>query len=133
MLKVTIKFTATLFFFLPAACNNRTSFDPDESQRRSDSISEARIDSAFGAINSDCDTLMLYQVPVLADSLFHGDTSYVRAFFDNRPRYRDADKKAEKVIGQLQADCDTNLLKETYKRAQLLKRPVRLRHKQVKV
>ena len=70
--------------------------------------------------------MMVYQVPQMVDSLLK-DSALVFAFFNTNNLYTDADEKVEKVIRQLQADCDSNLLKETYKRARLRQKlkPVR--------
>ncbi|MBL7703189.1 MAG: hypothetical protein JNM14_13130 [Ferruginibacter sp.] len=97
-----------------------------ETQRIKDSVSETRIDSAYAIIKDRCDTLMVYQVPQMVDSLLK-DSALLQTFFNNTPLFTDADKKVEKVIRQLQADCDSNLLKETYRRALLQKqsKPVR--------
>lgn len=69
---------------------------------------------------------MLYQVPAMVDSLLK-DSLSVFHFFDPSKRFTDSDKKVEKLIRQLQADCDSSLLKETYKRARLRQKvkPVR--------
>ncbi|MBK8520603.1 MAG: hypothetical protein IPL54_06860 [Chitinophagaceae bacterium] len=97
-----------------------------EMQHHKDSVSEARIDSAYTFIKSQCDTLMVYQVPQMVDS-FLKDSALLQSFFHSTPLYSDADKKVEKVIRQLQAECDSNLQKETYRRAllRLKVRPVR--------
>ena len=139
MLKVTIKFTAVVFFLIAGCCvalsackmgTNRE--QEDESVQKKDSISEARIDSAYLAINNACDTALLHIVPRLTDSLLRGDSIYLKTFFDSVALYTDADKKVEKVVRQLKADCDSNLLKETYKRVRLLQRPKPRLHKKAK-
>lgn len=136
MLKVTIKFSlCSIILFagcglLLPGCNSNTNDKPRaEDRQREDSISEARIDSAYAAINNACDTALLNSLPVLADSLMKGDTAYLQTFFDSITLYNDADKKVEKVVRQLKADCDSNLRKETYKRVQLLQKAKRSRHK----
>ncbi len=129
MLKVSVKcsfFTVFIIFF---GCS-----DPEEqhfeteSQHVKDSISEVRIDSAFSAITINCDTLMVYQVPKMVDSFFK-KPGLLQAFFKNNNKYSDADKKVEKVIRELQADCDSNLLKETYRIIRLRQKLKRVRHK----
>lgn len=95
-----------------------------------DSASEARIDSAYAAIRANCDTLLKYKAPVMADSLLKDSASLIK-FFDT-VRYMDADKKAERVIRQLQADCDSNLLKETYRIARLRQKSKPVRRKKLK-
>jgi hypothetical protein len=99
-------------------------------QHFKDSVSEARIDSAYAIIKDRCDTLMVQQVPQMVDSMIK-DSALLKTFFDSTKLFTDADKKVEKVIRQLQADCDSNLLKETYRRALLQKRskPVRRKKK----
>ncbi len=89
-----------------------------EIQHLKDSVSEARIDSAYASIKKQCDTLMVYQVPQMVDS-FLKDSALLQKFFDTNFVYRDADKKVEKVIRQLRADCDSSLQKETYRKALL--------------
>ncbi len=62
--------------------------------------------------------MMVHQVPQMVDSLLK-DPAFLQHFFDTADLYQDANKKVEKIIRQLQADCDSNLLKETYRIAQL--------------
>jgi hypothetical protein len=119
LLKVTLKFSFYCVIILLWGCVGQDKAQPEfEMQRIKDSVSEARIDSANDAIKSQCDTLMVYQVPKMADSLLK-DSALLRHFFDTTELYNDADEKVEKVVRQLQADCDSNLLKETYRIAQL--------------
>ena len=99
-----------------------------EIQHNKDSVSEARIDSAYAEIKGNCDTLMVYQVPKMVDSLLK-DSNLVFAFFDTTNLFNDADEKVQKVVRQLIADCDTNLLKETYKRARLRQKLKPMRRK----
>ena len=96
-----------------------------------DSASEASIDSAYAAIRSACDTLMVYQVPQMVDS-FLKDPALLQPFFSQHDRYSSTDEKAEKVIRQLQADCDSSLLKETYRRARLRQKLKPVRRKKLK-
>lgn len=120
MLKVTLKFSFYCVIILCWGCSGADKAQPElEIQRMKDSVSEARIDSAYAAIKSQCDTLMVYQVPKMVDSLLK-DSSLLQHFFDTATLYTDADEKVEKVIRQLQADCDSSLQKETYRRARLL-------------
>ena len=102
-----------------------------EIQHVQDSLSEARIDSAYAAIRSACDTMMVHQVPVMVDS-FLKDSVLISKFFDSTDIFHDADQKVEKVIRQLKADCDSSLLKETYRRAQLRQRSKPMRRKKLK-
>jgi hypothetical protein len=119
MLKVTLKFIFYFVILLFCGCSGADKPQPEfEMQRIKDSVSEARIDSANAAIKSQCDTLMVHQVPQMVDSLLK-DSALLLKFFDTVNLYNDADKKVEKIIRQLQADCDTNLLKETYRIALL--------------
>lgn len=127
MLKVILKFIVCYTFFLFWGCSGGDKVPSIiEIQHYKDSVSEARIDSAYQAIKSNCDTLMVYRIPQMVDS-FLKDSALLQTFFDTIDVYRDADKKVEKVIRQLQADCDFNLQKETYKRARLRQKlkPVR--------
>ncbi len=127
LLKVTLKFSiyCVIIFFCGCTAGEKPQTDL-EIQHIKDSVSEARIDSAYSAIKSQCDTLMFYQVPKMVDS-FLKDSALLQPFFDSTKLYSDADKKVEKVIRQLQADCDSSLQKETYRRALL-----RLKAKQVR-
>jgi hypothetical protein len=133
MLKVTLKFSFYCVIMLFWGCsgqdNKPTGF---EIQRMKDSISEARIDSANAAIKTQCDTLMVYQVPKMVDSLLK-DSALLQQFFNNAALYNDADEKVEKVVRQLQADCDSNLLKETYRIARLRQKPKPKQHPKRKV
>lgn len=90
----------------------------NEKLRYQDSLSEARIDSAYREIRMNCDTMMVYQVPAMVDSLLK-DSALLQHFFDTSYVYSDVDKKVEKIIRQLLADCDSSLQKETYRRALL--------------
>ena len=119
MLKVTLKFSFYSVIILCCGCWGGDKATTElEIQRVADSLSEARIDSAYAAIKSQCDTMMVYQVPQMVDSLLK-DSALLQTFFDTGKLYNDADKKVEKVIRQLQADCDSNLQKETYRIALL--------------
>ena len=132
MLKVTLKFSFYCVIILCCGCLGGDKAPTElEIQRVADSLSEARIDSAYAAIKSQCDTMMVYQVPQMVDSLLK-DSALLQTFFDTGKLYKDADKKVEKVLRQLQADCDSNLLKETYRRAllrQKLKPKLRIKKK----
>ncbi len=133
MLKVTIKYIFYCVFLLLSGCLERKEDSTEqEILHAKDSVSELRIDSAYIKIKKDCDTLMVYGVPKMVDS-FLKDTASLQSFFDKTKVYNDADKKVEKVIRQLQADCDSNLLKETYKRARLRQKLKPWRHTKAKV
>jgi hypothetical protein len=115
MLKVTLKFSFYCVIVLFCGCSGADKAAAAlEIERVKDSLSEARIDSAYAVIKNQCDTLMVYQVPKMVDSLLK-DSALLQIFFDTGSVYNDADKKVEKVIRQLRADCDSNLLKETYR------------------
>ena len=121
MLKVTIKFTGPVFFLFILSCTggqrNKTNVDE---RHFFDSVSEARIDSAYRSISQSCETLLVHQVPRLLELLKKQDTGLLKKSLDTMALYTDPDKKVEKVIRQLKADCDSNLLQETYKRWRLL-------------
>jgi len=122
MLKVTLKFSFYCVIVMFCGCLEADKARPElEIQRAADSLSEARIDSAYAAIKTQCDTMMIYQVPKMVDSLLK-DSALLQHFFDTGKLYSDADEKVEKVIRQLKADCDSSLLKETYRRARLLQK-----------
>lgn len=128
MLKVTLKFSFYCVIVSGTGCvqKDEKAAELEIAQRR-DSLSESRIDSAYAAIKNSCDTLMIYQVPRMVDSLLK-DSALLQHFFDTGDLYTDADKKVEKVIRQLQAECDTSLLKETYRRARLQQQIKTKRH-----
>ncbi|MEP7236990.1 MAG: hypothetical protein ABI685_03960 [Ferruginibacter sp.] len=129
MLKRTIKFTVYCVFILFCGCSEGDKSPTEmEIQHYQDSVSEARIDSANAAIKDACDTMMVHQVPQMVDSLLK-DTILLQAFFTKNNEYNNANKKVEKVIRQLQADCDSSLLKETYRRARLQQKLKPVRHK----
>lgn len=131
MLKVTLKFIFYCVIFLFWGCKEEEHVDEMEIQHIQDSVSEARIDSAYLSIKSNCDTLMLKQVPQMVDS-FLKDSALLQKFFMHRDGYTDVDKKLERVVKQLRAECDSNLQKETYKRAQLLLRSMQVKRKKLK-
>ena len=133
MLKVTIKFTVYCAIFWFCGCDApETGPSEQEIQHYDDSVSEVRIDSAYREIKIACDTMMVYQVPKMVDSLLK-DTALLYTFFDSNNIYIDADKKVEKVIRQLRADCDSSLLKETYRRARLQQKLKPKQHTKAKV
>jgi len=133
MLKVTLKFSFYCVIILCFGCSGADKQQPElEIQRVRDSVSEARIDSAYAAIKKQCDTLMVYQVPKMVDSLLK-DSALLQHFFDTGKLYTDADEKVEKVIRQLQADCDSSLQRETYRRALLLPKSKPKQHPKRKV
>lgn len=132
MLKVTLNFIFYCVFFLFAGCGEgKVDNDVQEDLHIKDSVSESRIDSAYAEIKRDCDTMMVYRVPQMVDS-FLKDSALLQSFFNKNNLYRDADKKVEKVIRQLQADCDSNLLKETYKIVRLRQKAKPKRHTKAK-
>ena len=135
MLKVTIKFTVGSIFccVLVLSCGHQQEENGDAARHLADSISEARIDSAYRAISDSCDSMQIHKLPQFTDSLMKGDTAYLNAYFDIAVLFRDADEKVEKVVRQLKADCDTNLRRETYKRVQLLQKAKRSQHTKRKV
>ena len=133
MLKVTLKFSFCCVIVFFAGCSGGAeNYTELEKQHFNDSVSEARIDSAYSSIRSQCDTLMVHQVPEMVDSLMK-DSASLPNFFRHDSLYVDADKKVEKVIRQLQADCDSNLQKETYRRAQLQQKLKTRQHPKRKV
>lgn len=129
MLNVTLNFAVYCVILVFSGCVEHTEKPPpQEIQHYNDSIAEVRIDSAYREIRSACDTLLVYQVPKMVDSLLK-DSGLLRVFFNTGNLYSDADKKVEKVIWQLQADCDSNLLRETYRRARLRQKLKPAQHK----
>lgn len=129
LLKITLKFIIYCGVLLCFGCNGEEKPHTELTmQRIKDSVSEARIDSAYALIKSRCDTLLVNQVPKMVNSILK-DTALLKTFFDSIHPYTDADKKVEKVIRQLQAECDSNLLRETYKRVLLQQKAKRSRHK----
>lgn len=123
MLKVTIKFTGLLLFCcaLGMSCGHvdDNHKDQDAALNRADSLSELRIDSAYKAIGDSCDTLRVHLVPRFVDSLVKGDTAYIEKFFNSESLFIDSNKKVENVVRQLQADCDSGLRREAFKRVAL--------------
>ena len=133
MLKVTLNFTVYCVVFLFCGCEGKKNEPSDnEIQHYRDSLSEARIDSAYREIKMNCDTMMVYRVPQMVDS-FLKDSALLQTFFGTNNVYNDADTKVEKVIRQLQADCDSNLLKETYRIARLRQKLKPKQRKKLKV
>ena len=101
-----------------------------DSLRSRDAASEAKIDTMYAVIKRDCDSLLQFKVPALADSLLKQDSLAITAVIDTS--YTDADEKAARVIRQLKADCNASLLKETYKRWRQLKAQGSKRHNRKK-
>jgi len=131
MLKVTIKFAVCSVFCcaLSWGCEpQQKRGDGDADRHYTDSISEVRIDSAYRAISDSCDSMRIHKLPQFTDSLMRGDTAFMNNFFDSAVLFHDADQKVEKVVRQLKGDCDTNLRRETYKRARLLLKVKRSLH-----
>jgi hypothetical protein len=133
LLKVTLKFGIYCGIVIFSGCSEgEKPATVQEMQRIKDSISEARIDSAYARIKDRCDTLMVHQVPQMVDSLLK-DSALLQTFFDSTQLFIDTDKKVEKVIRQLLADCDASLQRETYRIARLRQKakPVRRIKKKV--
>ncbi len=129
LLKVTLKFSIYCVIILFCGCTAGEKPQTElELQHFKDSVSEARIDSAYAIIKSHCDTLMVHLVPQMVDS-FLKDSALLQNYFDTNFVYSDTDKKVEKVIRQLQADCDSSLQKETYRRALLHPKAKRVQRK----
>lgn len=124
MLKVsTIFFMVTGMLLMIHSCNIRDDNNGKEMKDHvRDSLAEIRIDSAYTAINKECDTLMKYKVPELVQALIRKDSLFISSFSDSLCYYSDSVTRAEKVIRQLKQDCDSNLLRETYRRVQQLQK-----------
>lgn len=125
MLKVTIKFNVRLFIccFICTGCGHvKNDKDRETAMRRSDSMSEARIDSAYRTITQNCDTSRVHLVPRFVVALMKGDSLCMDRFFDNEIPYIDSNKKVEKVVRQLQMDCDSDLRRVTINKVRLLKK-----------
>jgi len=132
MLKVTLKFSFYCVIFLFGGCREEDKQAAGlEKLHVQDSITEARIDSAYLYIKSNCDTLMQKQVPQMVDS-FLKDSALLQKFFNPADSFTDADKKVERVVRQLQAECDSNLQKETYRIAQQRLKAKQLKRKRLK-
>ena len=117
MSKVTLKFTALLFLTVLASCSGSTDeHTKEDTLRIKDAASEKVIDSAYAVITRECDSLLQFKVPLLVDSLLKNDSLKLGSVYDTGIVYNGQDEKAEKIIRQLRADCDSSLLKETYKR-----------------
>lgn len=133
MLKVSIKCSLfTWLFCIFTACNTSGSGNDQSIQQRfRDSMAEIKIDSAFAAIGAECDSLMKYRVQGLVDAVADKDSLAIKKFSDSLCNYTDTIPKVEKVIRQLKRECDANLLKETYRRVQLLQKvKLQQQHKQ---
>lgn len=116
---VQIKINIIIIFVLTVlhGCDDRAK-DADNAQRKMDILVEHRIDSAYEAIAAECDSMLINKVPEWAVSLAEKDSTSMHVFFTTeRQLYNDTNKKIEKVVRQLKKECDSNLLKETYKRA----------------
>lgn len=124
MFKVSIIFfTLAGILLVFNSCNNGSAIDEKEMKDHvRDSLAEIRIDSAFSSINKECDTLMKYKVPELVEALLRKDSLFITSFSDSLCYYSDSVIRAEKVIRQLKQDCDSNLLRETYRRVQQLQK-----------
>lgn len=122
MFKVTLKFAA-ISFFLASCSGYADEHNKEDTLRIKDAASEKVIDSAYAAITRECDSLLQFKVPLLVDSLLKNDSLKLGSVYDTMIFYNGQDEKAEKVIRQLRADCDSSLLKETYKRLQQQQRP----------
>ena len=124
MRKVTVNSLFYCAFFLFLGCRQGKNADsgPDlPALRYADSLSEARIDSAYTAIRSGCDTVVQQKAKALADSLVK-DSNYLQRYFALSKPYTDDDKKVERVVRQLLAECDSSLQKETYRLVRLRQR-----------
>jgi hypothetical protein len=117
MLKVTLKFTLFLLLTALVSCSDSTGkHTKEDTLRTRDAASEKKIDSAYAVITRECDSLLQFKVPVLVDSLLKNDSLKLTSLYDTGIVYKGQDEKADKIIRQLRADCDSNLLRETYKR-----------------
>lgn len=87
MLKVTLIFSVYCTGVLLFGCKyEKNKPSVEQIQHYQDSVSEARIDSAYKEIKTQCDTLMVYQVPVMVDS-FLKNPVLVNSFFDTAYLY----------------------------------------------
>ena len=98
--------------------NNRRK--EEKTENAADAVAESRIDSAFSAITKACDSLLVHKVPEMIERLKVHDSTVLQQFIDSTTLYKGENKKVERVIRQLKADCDSSLLKETYRRWRLL-------------
>jgi uncharacterized lipoprotein NlpE involved in copper resistance len=70
MLNLTQKSASALLLVLLGCQNQQDKDQYQEALRQQiDKASEARIDSAYSAIQRRCDSLLMYRVPQLADSM----------------------------------------------------------------
>ncbi len=69
-IKMRLKIAWVLLMF-STGCQNNQDRQAQLRQLRQqlDKAAEARIDSAYSAINKECDSLMLFRVPLQADSI----------------------------------------------------------------
>ncbi len=114
--------------FGAAACTNPAANEQRMREEAEDLAAEATIDSAYPHLTAACETLMVHRLPVMVDSVLQlpaaqADSS---ALLWEQGMVQDTTippnaTKAEKVIRQIQWDCYTNLLRETYKRARQLR------------
>jgi hypothetical protein len=60
-----------IIIFLLAGCGTQQGRETyrQELQHRADIEAEARIDSAYAAMKAACDSLLIYKVPLMADSV----------------------------------------------------------------
>jgi hypothetical protein len=122
MCKTSPKLTFIAIMVTISACDNNNGRMRETEQGFKDSVAESLIDSANFAIAGECDTLMKYKVPVLVKAVTSKDSLTVKIFSDSLCAYKNPIVRVEKIIGQLKADCNANLLKETYRRVQQLQK-----------
>ena len=120
-----------ILIFLLTACHSQShpQEDPLKLQHETDSSTEATIDSAYAVIKSNCDTMLKYNAPAMADSIMKSlrhlknkqpTDSLLNIMIDSimsinvHHEVNNQTEKAKMVIKQLNADCDSNLRKETY-------------------
>jgi hypothetical protein len=126
-----------LLLLLPVSCasNRDPEIEMNELKRKTDSLAENAIDSAYSAIKNECDTAMRYLPTAVSES------GYIKTLISKKEKIADSTlrlvlgkimldstfqrgrsilypvefEKVNKVIKALKDECDTSLLKETYR------------------
>lgn len=124
MFKIHTIFCVCIGIAAALSCHNNQQQYKIDAETVKDAASERIIDSFNTIINKNCELAVLNEAPALAQKIVSGDTAAVFNYFSQKHRYADTVEKVQKVITALQNECDSNLLKETYRIVQQLQTPI---------
>lgn len=122
MFKKAVNLISCIFIGIIFSCKDNQHTYKIDAETLKDAAFEHIIDSFNVIINTNCQRALQEEVPVLAEKIIKGDSLAILYYFQNKEKYTDSISKIQKVITALQEECDSSLLKETYRRVRQLQK-----------